>query len=126
MICDPDIKKAEELARERITGYLLSVFDHYEMLDAKHFKETGGSYAHYAQSAETMIEMGQEKIMEGFLDANLWGDPARIKDKLIERREIIGDFETNGVFSFQSLPFEYAEKSMRLFAETAGPILKSF
>ncbi len=126
VICDPDIKKAEELARERITGYLLSVFDHYEMLDAKHFKETGGSYAHYAQSAETMIEMGQEKIMEGFLDANLWGDPARIKDKLIERREIIGDFETNGVFSFQSLPFEYAEKSMRLFAETAGPILKSF
>ena len=125
-ICDPDIKRAEELARERIVGYLLSVFDHYEMLDAKHFEETGGSYLHYAKAAETMNEMGQDAIMEGFLDANLWGDPARIKDKLQERRDLIGEFEVNGVFSFQSLPFDYVEKSMRMFAEEVGPMVKSF
>jgi alkanesulfonate monooxygenase SsuD/methylene tetrahydromethanopterin reductase-like flavin-dependent oxidoreductase (luciferase family) len=125
-ICDPDVKKAEELARERIVGYLLSVFDHYEMLDAKHFEETGGSYAHYANAAKTMNEMGQDAVMEGFLDANLWGDSARIKDKLVERHELIGDFETNGVFSFQSIPFDYVEKNMRLFAETVGPLVKSF
>lgn len=124
--CDRDVRRAEEVAREKITGYLASVLHHYEMLDAKHFAETGRNYQHYADAAEMMKEMGQEAVMDGFLDANLWGDPAMLRDKLEKRRATIGAFTVNGIFSYQSLPFDWVESNMRLFADEVGPLLKSW
>lgn len=124
--CHEDAKKAEEIARERITGYLVSVLNHYEMLDAKHFADTGQAYQHYANSAKLMADMGQEAVLEGFLEANLWGTPAMIQEKLHKRREAIGEFSVNGVFSYQSLPYDYVEKNMNMFAESVGPVLKSW
>ena len=125
VICHPDRKKAEELARRYIVGYFWSVMEHYEM-GGSHFAETGKSYAHYAQGAEMMKSVGQEAIIEEFLNANLWGDPDMIVAKLRQRRDLIGDFNVNGVFSFQSLPFEEVENSMRLFAKEIGPEVKGW
>ncbi len=124
--CHPDVNKAEEIARDKIVGYLMSVLDHYEMLDTAHFAATGQSYQHYASAAEMMKEMGHEKMTEAFLEANLWGDPAMIRDKMQQRRETIGDFETSGIFSYQSIPYDEVRKSMTLFAEEVGPMLKSW
>ena len=90
VVCHEDVKKAEEIAKEKIIGYLMSVLDHYEMLDKSHFAETGQSYQHYANAADQMKEMGMEAMCEAFLEANLWGDPAMIRDKMEQRREIIG------------------------------------
>ncbi len=123
VVCHNDVKKAEEIAREKIIGYLMSVLDHYEMLDKSHFAETGASYQHYANAADQMKEMGMDKMCDGFLEANLWGDPAMIRDKMQQRREIIGDYETSGIFSFQSLPYDEVKKMMRLFAEEVGPMI---
>ncbi len=40
-----------------------------------------------------------------------------------QRREIIGDYETSGIFSFQSLPYDEVIQMMRLFAEEVGPMI---
>ena len=64
--------------------------------------------------------------MEAYLEANLWGDPAQIRERLEKRRELIGDFQVNGVFSFQSLPYDVVKENMKLFAEEAGPTLKGW
>ena len=40
--------------------------------------------------------------------------------KLRQRRDLIGGFHVNGVFSFQSLPFDEVERCMRLFAKEIG------
>jgi alkanesulfonate monooxygenase SsuD/methylene tetrahydromethanopterin reductase-like flavin-dependent oxidoreductase (luciferase family) len=120
---DKDAKKAEAMGREKIIEYLVSVLDHYEMLDKSHFAETGGSYQHYANAADAMKEMGHEAMCEGFLQANLWGDPAMIREKLEARRELIGDFETSGCFSYSSIPYDHVRASMKLFAEEVGPML---
>ena len=125
IICHPDRKKAEEMARRYVVGYYWSVMEHYEM-GGSHFAETGKSYAHYAKGAELMKTIGQDAIIEDFLNANLWGDPDLIIQKLRQRRELVGDFDVNGVFSFQSVPFDQVESCMRLFAKEVAPEIKSW
>ena len=122
VVCSHDAKKAEEIAREKITGYYFSVMEHYEML-GDHFAKTGNSYAHYAEAAKMMKEAGNEAILEDFLAANLWGTPDMIIKKLETRRGQIGDFEVNGCFSFQSQPFDRVEDCMKLFAKEVGPFM---
>jgi alkanesulfonate monooxygenase SsuD/methylene tetrahydromethanopterin reductase-like flavin-dependent oxidoreductase (luciferase family) len=123
--CSEDRKKAEEIAHRHIVGYYWSVMEHYEMTGS-HFAETGKSYQHYAKAAEQIKAVGQDAVIEDFLRANLWGDPDMIIQKLQKRREVIGDFEVNGVFSYQSLPFDQVERSMRLFAKEVAPEIKSW
>ncbi|MGE0682674.1 MAG: LLM class flavin-dependent oxidoreductase [Candidatus Binatia bacterium] len=125
VVCHADRNKAEEMARKYIVGYYWSVMEHYEM-GGSHFAETGKSYAHYAKGAEMMKSVGQDAIIEEFLNANLWGTPDMILAKLQQRRNLIGDFNANGVHSFQSLPFDEAECSMRLFAKEVAPEVKSW
>jgi alkanesulfonate monooxygenase SsuD/methylene tetrahydromethanopterin reductase-like flavin-dependent oxidoreductase (luciferase family) len=123
--CHADRKKAEEIARRHIVGYYWSVMEHYEMAGS-HFAETGKSYQHYAKVAEQIKVVGQDAIVEDFLSANLWGDPDMLVAKLRKRRELIGDFEVNGCFSYQSQPFEQVESCMRLFAKEVAPEVKSW
>jgi alkanesulfonate monooxygenase SsuD/methylene tetrahydromethanopterin reductase-like flavin-dependent oxidoreductase (luciferase family) len=125
IVCHPDRKKAEEMARKHIVGYFWSVMEHYEM-GGSHFADTGKSYAHYAKGAEMMKTVGQDAVIEEFLNANLWGDPDMILQKLRQRRDLIGDFHVNCVYSFQSLPFDEVERCMRLFAKEIAPEVKSW
>jgi hypothetical protein len=46
--------------------------------------------------------------------------------KLRRRREVIGDFAVNGVFSYQSIPYDQVEQNMRLFAKEVAPEVKSW
>lgn len=123
--CHADRKKAEEIARRHIVGYYWSVMEHYEMTGS-HFAETGNSYQHYARAAELIKAAGQDAVVEDFLRANLWGDPDMLIEKLRKRRQVIGDFEVNGCFSYQSQPYEQVESSMRLFAKEVAPEVKSW
>lgn len=123
--CHADRKKAEEIARRHIVGYYWSVMEHYEMTGS-HFAETGNSYQHYARAAELIKAAGQDAVVEDFLRANLWGDPDMLVEKLCKRRQVIGDFEVNGCFSYQSQPYEQVESSMRLFAKEVAPEVKSW
>ncbi len=67
-----------------------------------------------------------DAVVEEFINANLWGTPDMLVEKVRKRREVIGDFEINGCFSYQSLPYDEVEKSMRLFARTVGEELHSW
>ena len=91
-----------------------------------HFAKAGKSYQHYAKTAEMMKQLDSDVVVEGFLNANLWGSPDMLLKKLEQRREIIGDFEVVGCFSYQSQPYDQVERCMRLFAKEVGPELKSW
>ncbi len=125
VVCFPDRKTAEEVAYKNVVDYYWAVMEHYEMA-GDHFAKTGKAYAHYAQAAEHLQQHGSDAIIEEYLAANLWGTPDMILEKLRERREFIGDFEVNGVFSYMSLPYDKVESCMRLFAKEVGPELKSW
>lgn len=123
--CYENKEEAEAVARKHIVGYYWAVMEHYEML-GDHFARSGASYQHYAQTAEMMKTLDSDVVVEGFLNANLWGNPDSLLQKLNERRNIIGDFEVIGCFSYQSQPYQNVERSMSLFAREIGPELNSW
>ncbi len=123
--CYEESRQAEEVARKHIVGYYWAVMEHYEML-GEHFAKAGKSYQHYARTAEMMQQLDLDVVVEGFLNANLWGNPDTLLKKLERRRELIGDFEVIGCFSYQSQPYQQVERCMQLFAREVGPELKSW
>jgi alkanesulfonate monooxygenase SsuD/methylene tetrahydromethanopterin reductase-like flavin-dependent oxidoreductase (luciferase family) len=124
--CFADRKKAEEVARRGIVGYYWTLMEHYRMDDSANFASTGASYQHYAKAAEQINTLGHDAVIEEFIRSNLWGTPDMILATLRHRREVIGDFDVNGAFSYYSIPYDDVEKSMRLFAKEVAPEIKSW
>lgn len=123
--CFADRDKAEEIARRNIVGYFHSVIEHYEMKSSV-FAEAGAAYKHWAEVTKQLTDFGEDAAVEAILAANLWGTPDAILARLRNRREIIGDFELNSVFSYSNLPYADVESSMRLFAKEVAPEVKSW
>jgi alkanesulfonate monooxygenase SsuD/methylene tetrahydromethanopterin reductase-like flavin-dependent oxidoreductase (luciferase family) len=124
VLCDRDAARAEAMARRYVAGYFMSVMRHYEFL-GEHFGRAKG-YEAYAQAAELLREAGQEAATEAFVEAQSWGTPQQILDKLEKRRQVIGDFELNAITSFSGLSFAEAERSLRLFAEEVLPEIRTW
>ncbi len=123
MICDEVAGRAEERSRKEIPAYLMSVIDHYEMF-AEHFGKARG-YENYAKGSEMMKAAGLEKTLETYLEAQAWGTPQQILDRLEKRRGVLGDFEMNICPSFSQLSLAEIERSMRLFAKKVMPELRA-
>jgi hypothetical protein len=60
------------------------------------------------------------------MQAAIWGPPDRILRELEARRGVIGEFELNTAFRFGGVPYELAERSLKLFAKEVLPVLKSW
>jgi len=83
-------------------------------------------YDAYAQKAEIAREGGLDGAVAGFMQAAIWGTPDRILGELEARRGVIGDFELNVAFRFGGVPFDLAERGLKLFASEVLPVLKSW
>lgn len=121
--CDKDKGKAEDMARKYIGGYWMTAMKHYEML-SDHFKDTKG-YESYAQLHEAVsAEGGVQNMIDFFMSIQIWGTPEMCYEKILDRRNRIGADYFTGVFSFAGMPYDDAEKSMKLFASDVLPELK--
>ena len=123
-LCGPDLAQTEQHARRHMGKFVESNFHHYELL-SEHFSQVKG-YDAYAQKAEIARKSGLEGATEGFMKAAVWGTPERILRELEFRREVIGDFELNVAFRFGGVPFETAERGLKLFAKEVLPVLKTW
>ena len=59
------------------------------------------------------------------MQAASWGTPDKILRGLEERRKIVGDFELNVAFRFGGMPYEVAERGLKLFAKEVLPVLQA-
>ena len=82
-------------------------------------------YDAYQQKAEIARKGGLEGAVAGFMQAASWGTPDKILRGLEARRKIIGDFELNVAFRFGGIPYEVAERGLRVFAKEVLRVLKS-
>jgi alkanesulfonate monooxygenase SsuD/methylene tetrahydromethanopterin reductase-like flavin-dependent oxidoreductase (luciferase family) len=123
-ICGPSLDEAEDHARRYMGKFVESNFHHYEFL-GEHFKEVKG-YDAYAQKAEIARKGGLEGAVEGFMKAAVWGTPDRVLRELEARRAAIGDFELNVAFRFGGVPYDVAERGLKLFAKEVLPVLKTW
>jgi len=112
---DENRKRAEEIARKHITGYLTSVLGHYE-LAGDHFKSAKG-YESYGAAVDLLRAIGKEAQLDAYLAVQIWGTPEMCIEKIEQRREVVGELDLTCCFRYAGLPYAEAERSMRTFAE---------
>ena len=121
MFCDASAERAEELAREYMGNYFLTIVNHYELM-SEHFKDVRG-YDLYANAAELFRQVGVEPAVQTYVGIQAWGTPQQILEKLEARRKLLGGFETLVIARYGGMSGDLAEASLRLFAEQVLPEL---
>jgi alkanesulfonate monooxygenase SsuD/methylene tetrahydromethanopterin reductase-like flavin-dependent oxidoreductase (luciferase family) len=120
--CDPDPERARELARRYIGGYFESVLEHYQFA-GDHLAHTKG-YEYYGKFADKLATYGTESVIDFFTDLQVWGTPEQCFERILDIRRRIGNEHYVGVFSYAGMPWEEAERNMRLFAREVLPALQ--
>jgi len=123
-VCLPDEREAGEVAVSYLATYLTSVLDHYDLMGS-HFQHTHG-YSGYSRAADQLRSMGKDGHLKSFMAAAAHGTPDQILATLDRRREMLGSFELMTTFRFGGIPFDLAEKSLRLFAAEVLPVVKGW
>jgi alkanesulfonate monooxygenase SsuD/methylene tetrahydromethanopterin reductase-like flavin-dependent oxidoreductase (luciferase family) len=122
--CDENADRAREMAVRWIGGYWDSVLRHYE-LASDHLTKTKG-YEYYGRMSEIARDKGGvDALTEFFLNLQVWGTPQQCIDKIVDIRARVGCDTFVGVFSYAGMPFEEAERSLRLFAREVKPALQA-
>lgn len=119
---DSDAARAQELAMRYIGAYYGTVIKHYEMT-AGHFAAIKG-YEFYNNATKFINRHGNAGAAESFANLMPWGTPDQVLRKLERIRSVI---DMNGImchFSFAGMPWDEAERNMRLFAAEVLPELK--
>ncbi len=119
--CDADGQRAAERAPGYMGRYLASLLEHYELM-GEHFGDTPG-YQGYGKNAELLRQLGEAGFLKGFMKANAYGTPEQILETLDKRRGELGPFELATSFRYGGIPFDEAERSLRLFAKEVLPVL---
>lgn len=120
--CDESAERAREMAVRYIGGYWQSVLRHYEFA-GEHLAKTVG-YEFYARMSE-MVRDSADAVTEFFLGLQIWGTPAQCLERILDIRGRVGCDTFVGAFSYAGMPYDEAERNMRLFARTVMPELKA-
>jgi alkanesulfonate monooxygenase SsuD/methylene tetrahydromethanopterin reductase-like flavin-dependent oxidoreductase (luciferase family) len=121
--CDPDPGRAREMAVRWIGGYWNTVLRHYD-LTGDHLTKTKG-YEYYGRMSEIARERGgADALTEFFLNLQVWGTPEQCYEKVLDIRARVGCDTFVGCFSYAGMPWDEAERNLRLFARDVLPELK--
>ncbi len=114
-----DAEEAERLHREALGAYFITLMRHYE-LDGDHFAGTK-SYESYDQMSKLFKQAGLENAAEGYIQANSFGTPEQVLEKLRANLAVAGDYDLSVAFSLGGRSYADAEHGMRLFAIECMP-----
>jgi alkanesulfonate monooxygenase SsuD/methylene tetrahydromethanopterin reductase-like flavin-dependent oxidoreductase (luciferase family) len=120
--CDESAERARDQARRWIGGYYETVLDHYRFAD-DHLARTRG-YEYYGKMAEKIAQYGTDKVIDYFVNLQVWGTPEQCYEKIRDIHARTGNSHYVGVFSYAGMPYDEAERNMRLFAREVLPALK--
>ena len=65
-----------------------------------------------------------DAMTDFFLNLQVWGTPEQCYNRILDIRSHVANDTFTGVFSYAGLPYDEAERNMRLFAKTVMPELK--
>ena len=120
--CDESGDRAREMAHQYIGGYFQTVLDHYNFA-GDHLAKTKG-YEYYGKMAEKIAQYGAGMVTDFFTNLQVWGTPEQCYQKILDVRDRVGNETFIGVFSYAGMPYDEAERSMRLFAREVLPALR--
>jgi alkanesulfonate monooxygenase SsuD/methylene tetrahydromethanopterin reductase-like flavin-dependent oxidoreductase (luciferase family) len=120
--CDADAGRAEAMARRFIGGYYQTVLDHYRF-DTPHLAATKG-YEYYGKMAEKVAQYGTDTVIDYFMNLQVWGTPEQCYERILDIHRRTGNSHFVGVFSYAGMPYDEAERNLRLFAQEVMPALQ--
>ena len=120
---DESADRAEEMARKYIGAYYHTVMKHYEFT-AGHLSTTKG-YEYYAAVDHYIEKRTGDGAAEDFVKLMPFGTPQQVLDKLKKIHSMIGNSACMAHFSYAGMPYDEAERNLRLFADKVMPDLKS-
>lgn len=116
---EEDNGSAAKVAAEYMTDYYLTVSKHYQT-DGAHFKNLKG-YEYYEAGAREAELIGKEAVARAFVEANTYGDPAAVIERIEHRRSVIGEHTALFCPSFAGISYESVARTMDLFSEHVIP-----
>lgn len=116
---DESADRAEEMARRYIGAYYRSVIEHYEMT-AGHFAGTKG-YEFYGHVTAYIDRHGTSGAVDDFVNLMPWGTPDQVLEKIQHIHDTIGNQGLMGHFSYAGMPYDEAERNLRLFVSDVMP-----
>ena len=122
VFCDRDAGRARDLAHQYVGGYYDSVLTHYD-LTGGHLSATKG-YEYYGKMAEH-LRAEQDSGIGFFTDLQVWGTPQQCFDRTMNIRDLVGADAVVAVFAYGGMPYEEAERNMRLYTSEVMPLLKA-
>ena len=121
--CHEDEEAAREGAMKYIGRYYDTVMQHYELAGSSHLKSVKG-YEYYAKLQDGIETHGEDAARNAFTDLQIWGTPAQCIEKIASISSRIRSDSFTGVFSYAGMPWDDAERNMKLFADKVMPELK--
>ena len=122
LFVDENADRAEELAHRYIGGYYGTVMKHYELASSPHKGVKG--YEFYTNVSRYIDRHGTESAANDFVGLAPWGTPDQVLEKLSFIRNTIGAAGFMPAFSYAGMPYEEAERNIRLFAKEVLPELR--
>ncbi|MBI1847167.1 MAG: LLM class flavin-dependent oxidoreductase [Candidatus Rokubacteria bacterium] len=118
---DESAERAREMAARYIGSYFQSVLEHYHF-DGDHLATTKG-YEYYGKMAEKIHTYGTDKVIDFFVDLQVYGTPEQVYERIMNVRRRVGNDHFVGIFSYAGMAAEEAERNLRLFARAVLPEL---
>jgi alkanesulfonate monooxygenase SsuD/methylene tetrahydromethanopterin reductase-like flavin-dependent oxidoreductase (luciferase family) len=121
--CDSSPDRAREMARQYIGGYYQTVLDHYQFA-GDHLARTKG-YEYYGKMSEKIAEYGTDTVIDYFVNLQVSGTPEQCYERIADIHRRTGNSHFVGVFSYAGMPYDEAERNMRLFAAEVMPEVRT-
>jgi alkanesulfonate monooxygenase SsuD/methylene tetrahydromethanopterin reductase-like flavin-dependent oxidoreductase (luciferase family) len=67
---------------------------------------------------------GADALTEFFLSLQVWGTPEQCIERILDIRRRVGCDTFVGAFSYGGMPYDEAERNLRLFAREVLPVLR--
>ena len=122
--CDEDGEQAAQMSHRYVGAHWESLTQHFE-LRGDYLRMAGG-YEYYANFADNMDAYGGDAMQNFFVSLQVAGTPEQCFQKVKDIHGYTGADSLVGFFSYGGMPYEDAERSMRLFASEVLPELKKF
>ena len=122
--CHEDESRATEMANRYIGAHWDSIIQQFGLRNGD--RRGTRSYANFNTFSDDMTGYGQLNMRDEFIGVHVSGTPDQCYKKIMD---IVAYTDANAlvaVFSYAGMPYDEAERSMRLFAEVVMPELKSF
>jgi len=119
-----DPEEAARVGRQYAGRYYESVVSHYNF-DGTHFAGTKG-YEAYAEGAAAIRDAGMEAATDAYVAPQAGiGTPGQVIENFRHRHEVVGETTVLACFLYGAMPYEMAERSVRLFSAEVMPELRT-